>query len=161
MAKKKPRTAVIAGERVHLIYEVEMVQYAPLAVGSSTIKTSADAVGLLRKIFPQERIAYKEMMYVLLLNRRNACIGFSRLGVGTSTAVMCSVKEVAQLCVKSNASGVILAHNHPSGDLEPSYADSKITANVKEALQLFECVLLDHLILTSEEYFSFSDQGLL
>lgn len=152
---------MVDGEQVHLVYEVEMVQYAPLAVDSALIKSSKDAVELLRKIFPPERIAYKEMMYVLLLNRRNTCIGFSRLGVGTSNGVLASPKEVVQLCVKSNASAVVLAHNHPSGNLKPSDADTKFTGTMKEALNLFECTLLDHIILTPNDYLSFLDEGLL
>ena len=70
-----------------------------------------------------------------------------------------NVKEIYQLALLSNASAVVVAHNHPSGKLKPSTADKDLTQKLKEAFKLLDITLLDHLILTSEGFSSFSDSG--
>jgi len=66
-----------------------------------------------------------------------------------------------QVAINSNASGIILAHNHPSGNLKASQDDLNITKKVKEAAKLFDINLLDHLIVTTDGYYSLSDEGLM
>jgi DNA repair protein RadC len=81
--------------------------------------------------------------------------------MGGISGTVTDVRMIMQTALKSNASAIILAHNHPSGNTEPSDADKKITSKIKEAGQLLEIAVLDHLILTSETYLSFADEGLM
>jgi DNA repair protein RadC len=72
------------------------------------------------------------------------------------------VRLIFQAAIKSNASGIIVCHNHPSGNLNPSESDTKLTQKIKEAGNLMDIQLLDHLILTTDDnYYSFADNGLL
>ncbi len=70
-------------------------------------------------------------------------------------------KSYTRLCIKMNAVGLILAHNHPSGNIQPSESDRNLTRKLKSAGNVLDIPVVDHLILTSEEYFSFADEGLL
>jgi DNA repair protein RadC len=125
------------------------------------IMTSNDVIEVLRAVFDERKINYKEMFYVLLLNRANKCIGVSQIGVGATTGVAVNIKEILQLALKTNASGVIISHNHPSGNLSPSEEDKKLTHKVKKALEYLDISLLDHVILTRSFHTSFADEGLL
>jgi DNA repair protein RadC len=71
------------------------------------------------------------------------------------------VRITLQYAIKSNASGIIVCHNHPSGNLNPSESDTKITQKIKEAGNIMDIQLLDHLIINDEDYYSFADNGLL
>ena len=71
------------------------------------------------------------------------------------------MKIILQTALKVHASGIILSHNHPSGNLRPSEPDKQITSKIKEACKYLDLVLLDHIILTDERYYSFTDEGLL
>ena len=69
------------------------------------------------------------------------------------------VKLIIQAALLANASAIIIAHNHPSGNLRPSIEDNRLTKRVAEAAKLFDIAVLDHLIVTSESFYSFSDNG--
>ena len=71
------------------------------------------------------------------------------------------VKIILQTALKVHASGIILSHNHPSGNLHPSEPDKQITSKIKEACKVLDLHLLDHIILTEESYYSFTDEGLI
>ncbi|MEI7523950.1 MAG: JAB domain-containing protein [Mariniphaga sp.] len=77
------------------------------------------------------------------------------------TGIVVDVRVIFQVAIKANTTSIMLAHNHPSGNLQPSEADKRITEQVKEAGKLLDIPLLDHIILTSESYFSLADEGLL
>ena len=77
------------------------------------------------------------------------------------TGTVVDVRVIFQVAIKANTTSIMLAHNHPSGNLQPSEADKRITEQVKEAGKLLDIPLLDHIILTSESYFSLADEGLL
>jgi len=95
----------------------------------------------------------------LLTNRRNNTIGWAKISQGGISSSIIDIKIVCKYVVDSFASGVILAHNHPTGNLNPSESDIKITKQVKEAIKVFDCELIDHLIITPENnYFSFADE---
>ncbi|PQJ81053.1 hypothetical protein BTO18_16475 [Polaribacter porphyrae] len=125
------------------------------------IKSAEDVNKLIRTFIDTKRIDYKEFFWVLLLNYANRVLGISEISVGVSTHVTADVKEVTQLALLTASTQIIVIHNHPSGKLNPSKADENITAKIKKALNLFYIVLLDHLIITSEDYFSFADKHLL
>jgi DNA repair protein RadC len=102
-----------------------------------------------------------EVFCCLYLNNRYRLIAFEELFRGTTDCASVHVKEVARQSVIHNATAVILAHNHPSGVMEPSQADESITRRLKDALALMDVRVLDHLIVGEAGCFSFSEHGLL
>ena len=97
----------------------------------------------------------------LLLNRANKVLGISTISEGGLSGTVTDVRLIYQYAIKANASGIIIAHNHPSGNINPSESDQKITNKIKDAGNLLDIQLLDHIILTAEIeiYRSFADEG--
>ena len=124
------------------------------------IGASKDAVHIFKHIF-KDCIQHHEEFYVMLLNRGNKVLGVSCISKGGISGTVVDVKIILQLALKANASSLIVSHNHPSGNLTASAADVKITEKLKNACQLIDLCLLDHLIITDESYLSFADDGLL
>ncbi len=98
---------------------------------------------------------------MLLLNRANKVLGITTISEGGLSGTVTDVRLIFQYAIKANDSGIIVAHNHPSGNSNPSESDLKITQKIKEAGNLLDIQLLDHIILTpeSEIYRSFADEG--
>lgn len=124
-------------------------------------KTSADIYRILRDHWSDERIQLVEEFKVILLNRANRILGIVPLSSGGVTSTVVDVKLILIAALKSNAQAIILAHNHPSGNLVPSEADIRLTEKVRTAGTYFDLKLLDHLIVTSEGYHSMADEGTL
>lgn len=102
-----------------------------------------------------------EEFWILLLNRANQVIKDECLSKGGISGTVVDVRLICRSAIENSASGVIIAHNHPSGQVAPSEQDKSITKKLKEGLKLFEISLLDHIIVGDQKYFSFSDDGLL
>jgi DNA repair protein RadC len=102
-----------------------------------------------------------EEFWVLILNRANQVIKEEYLSKGGISGTVVDVRLVCKSAIENNASSLVIAHNHPSGQLLPSEQDKKITKKLNEALQTFEISLLDHLIIGDQNYYSFADEGLL
>ncbi len=100
-----------------------------------------------------------EELWVLFLNRANHVISKERISQGGVTGTVADVKIIIKHATEKLASGIILAHNHPSGNLIASQADKNLTSQVKAACQLFDIKLLDHLIVGKKAYYSFTDEG--
>jgi DNA repair protein RadC len=129
-----------------------------IKIPKETIKDSISAYNVIRQ-FWNEDIEVYESVFILLTNRRNNTIGWAKISQGGISSSIIDIKIVCKYVVDSFASGVILAHNHPTGNLNPSESDIKITKQVKEAIKVFDCELIDHLIITPENnYFSFADE---
>lgn len=143
-------------QEVEIIYSGAVPQ-SPL----KKIQSSEDAYRVLLPLFDPRKIALKEFFYVLLLNKANVCLGFSKVGVGALDGVVVGVKEIFQLAILSNAAGLILCHNHPSGNLKASQADIQLTQKIKSGCKYFDLTLLDHLIVTPTGYYSLNDEGLI
>jgi DNA repair protein RadC len=125
------------------------------------ITTSKDAFNIISKFYGED-VAIYESFFLLLLNRANNTIGFAKISQGGTVGTVIDTKIICNYVVNSLASSVILAHNHPSGGLTPSGADLKITDKIIKALDIFDCKVLDHLIITPENGFkSFSDCNLI
>ena len=118
-----------------------------------TIKTPDSAYKILLPYF-DDVINYKECFYVLYLSKANQVVNVMKLSEGGIDSTIVDIKILLQGALLCNATSLILAHNHPSGQLKPSQADIKITENIKKACDIFSIQLLDHLILTSESYIS-------
>lgn len=102
-----------------------------------------------------------EEFWVLLLNRMNQVVKKKRISEGGVSGTVADPKIIYKLALEDLASGVIVAHNHPSGNLKPSQSDIDLTRKLKEAGRFLEVQLLDHLIIANRNYFSFADEGLI
>lgn len=125
------------------------------------ITSSADAAEFIRQFFSDD-VAVFESFFLLMCNRANNTVGYAKISQGGVSGTVIDVKIIAKYALDSLCSSVVLAHNHPSGNLNPSDADIQITKKIKQALQLLDIVVLDHIILTeSDKYFSLADDGLI
>jgi DNA repair protein RadC len=130
-------------------------------IKNQKILSSDDAVDIFRQIWEKDTISAYEQAYVLFVNTNNKPIGFYHHSSGGIDGTIMDIQMISGMAVKSLSKGVIIAHNHPSGNIQPSEADKKITEQMKEALQLFNIKLLDSLILTENNYLSFANMGIL
>ncbi|MDN4164848.1 DNA repair protein RadC [Cytophagales bacterium LB-30] len=120
------------------------------------ITCSADAYELIKPhLWDQKR----EEFWVLLLDRANQVLKKQQISQGGINGTIADPRLIFQVALQEFATGIILVHNHPSGQLKPSEADRKLTKKIKEGGQLLDIQLLDHLIFTDESYYSFSDEG--
>lgn len=125
------------------------------------INNSKDSYNVLIACWNQHIIELQEEFKVLLLNRNNQVIGIYPLSRGGVAGTVVDPKLVFSVALKCNASNIIIAHNHPSGNLTPSEADKRITKKLKKAGEYLDITVLDHIIMTKEDFYSFSDNGLL
>lgn len=102
-----------------------------------------------------------EEFWLLFLNRANQVLRQEYLSKGGISGTVVDTRLVCKLAIENSASGLVIAHNHPSGQSNPSEQDKQITRKLKEALKVFEIVLMDHLIIGDQKYFSFADEGIL
>lgn len=123
------------------------------------ISSSADVYNILKRIYGRNPI--QENFIVLLLNRANKVTGYYRHTLGTSSATMVDIPMVTGMATKALAQGIIISHNHPSGNQTPSEQDRDITRKLKSALTAVGIELLDHVIFTNNGYYSFADNGTL
>ena len=126
------------------------------------ITCSRDAYKILMDNWNPEIIEFVEEFKILLMNRSNSVLGILEISKGGISGTVTDVRLIFQAAIKACASGIIVCHNHPSGNLNPSESDTKITQKIKEAGTIMDIQLLDHLILTMDgSYYSFADNGLL
>lgn len=122
------------------------------------IKCSKDVADIFQPLLSD--ISHEEF-WVLFLNRSNRVINRMKLSQGGISGTVTDVRLVMKKAIEYLASGIIVCHNHPSGNLNPSESDSKITLKIKEAGNLMDIQLLDHLIISDKDYYSFADNGLI
>jgi len=122
------------------------------------VRSSRETEKLLRDVWDDSLDIY-ESFYLVLLNRANDTTGIVKISQGGISGTVADIRLIAKYAIDSLSTSVILAHNHPSGNLKPSSADITLTEKIKKALQLFDIQVLDHIILTKNSYCSFSDDG--
>ncbi|MBO9586515.1 MAG: JAB domain-containing protein [Flavobacterium sp.] len=125
------------------------------------IASSKCAYGILIGCWNPDKIEFIEQFKVLLLSQSNRVLGIYEASSGGITGTVVDIRLLFASALKANAVGIIIAHNHPSGNTAPSEADRAITRKVRMAGELLDIRLLDHLIVTSEKYYSFGDEGVL
>jgi DNA repair protein RadC len=125
------------------------------------ISTSRDAFEVLKKSWDDSKIELVEQFKILLTNRANKVLGILEVSTGGIAGTVADPKIIFVAALKGGATGIILSHNHPSGNLNPSQADIDLTKKIKEGGRFLEIQLLDHIIMTSESYYSFADEGLI
>jgi DNA repair protein RadC len=144
------------------ISEIE-IRYNPKipTLRKAQIKSSNDAYRQFMILLDEHIMNIKEESAVLFLNRGNRVIGGYKISSGGITSTVMDIRIILGTALKCLATGIIIAHTHPSGELKPSKSDIDLTEQLKQACKLMEITLLDHLIITSESYYSFEDEGLL
>lgn len=105
------------------------------------------------------RIELVESFKIILLDRRNSCLGISEISSGGISCSTADPKIIFATALKSRASNLILAHNHPSGNIVPSNSDIAISRKLREAGKVLDINVLDHLIVTPDQYYSFANEG--
>jgi DNA repair proteins len=142
----------------YTVGEVEL-SYKPKFKNLHKIVSSEDAYKYLLPTYKEGTICYKEYFKVLFLNQSNQVLGYTLISEGGITETSVDVRIILQAALLTNSVALVLAHNHPSGNLRPSRQDMEITKQVKEAARLMRITVIDHLILTDAGYYSFSDEG--
>lgn len=127
-------------------------------IKKAAIKSSKDAADYARQFYFEDLQIF-ESAFIILLNNSNNTIAYAKISQGGVCSTVVEPAIIAKYAVDTLAKGVILVHNHPSGSLEPSNGDKKITEKVKNTLAIFDCTLHDHIILTEDDYTSFADEG--
>jgi DNA repair protein RadC len=129
-----------------------------VALEKPKITSSKDAFCIMQPIIGDLE---HEEFWVLFLNNSNKVLAKTQISKGGLTATIVDVRLLFKKALELTSVGLIVCHNHPSGKLIPSNADKQITQKIKEAGETLDIKLLDHLIVTEKDYFSFADQGIL
>ena len=123
------------------------------------ITCSEDAFKTLQRVYDNDTIDYLESVVVLFLNRANNTIGWMKLSQGGQSGCVVDGKVLFAAALQCGANGIIVSHNHPSGELQPSESDNKLTARIVEIGKYLDLPVLDHLIVSRYNYYSFADEG--
>lgn len=120
------------------------------------IRTSKDIYNLMRFDIGN---ATQEQIWIITLSRRNSVMARHHLTTGSTVASVFDMKRALKLALLDEASGIILCHNHPSGNRKPSIQDDNITRELKKSAQIMDIRMLDHVIVTAEGFYSYADEG--
>ncbi|KIC89504.1 DNA repair protein RadC [Flavihumibacter sp. ZG627] len=131
---------------------------AALALDCPIITSSRDVALYLQQLFQDYR---HEVFVVLFLNRANKIRHSEIISSGGITGTVADPRIIMKKAIEQEAVALILSHNHPSGNLKPSKADEELTYKIREAAKLLDIKVMDHIIVSTEGYFSFADEGLL
>ncbi|WP_442588248.1 JAB domain-containing protein [Pedobacter sp. AW31-3R] len=144
------------------VAEVEL-SYTPNFKVSSRpkINSSFDAYEIFIQQWHSGRIQLLEEFKILLMSRRNRVLGIVNISKGGISGTIADPKVIFVAALKSCASALILCHNHTTGELKPSVEDIAMTRKLKAAGKLLDIEILDHLIISEDQYFSFTDKGIL
>lgn len=148
-------------KRIYQVSEIEVV-YRPERVGEEVrVSSPHDCFEVFIDFWNLHTIQYQETLCVMYMNHGRRVIGIHQHSTGGTAATIVDIKQILGIALKSNASSIILAHNHPSGNIMPSKADIELTAKVQKACGLLDLVLTDHLIINDHTYYSFAEEGTL
>jgi len=123
------------------------------------MKSSSDAAQFFRTIFDADTIQWTEESAMIILNRANEVISVDKLSSGGTAGVIVDTKVVFTIALKLTGHSIILAHNHPSGNLKPSNEDIEVTRKLQKGGDILDIRVLDHIILSDTGYLSMADEG--
>ncbi|WP_353103294.1 JAB domain-containing protein [Myroides odoratus] len=142
--------------------EVELIYKSKVKASQRPqITSSYSAYQIALKAWDSNKIELLEQFKVLMLSNNNKILGVLEASSGGITGTIVDLRIIFSALLKANATAFLIVHNHPSGKLAPSDADRQITRKIKEASKILDITLLDHLIITAESYYSFTDEGTL
>lgn len=154
--------SVINIENLYQVAEVELLYRSTVKPAlRPKITSSRTAYEVLLQSWDENKIEFVEQFKILLMNTANKVLGIYEMSTGGVAATVVDAKLIFSAALKANASGIILSHNHPSGNLQPSSADINLTKKLDEGGKFLDIRVLDHLIITPDGYYSFRDEGLL
>ena len=149
-------------EMMSQVAEVELIYKSKVKASERPlISSSLDAYNVLKDLWEEGKIELVEQFKVLFLNRANRVLCLFNVSSGGITGTVADPRLIYTAALKVNAVSIILSHNHPSGALKPSRQDEELTQKIKGAGTFLDIKVLDHVILSSEGYYSFADEGLL
>ena len=125
------------------------------------IVSSNDVFELSKKMFNQDTLELTEEFVCIYLNRQNNSIGWFRLSKGGITSIVVDIRIIYATALQCGATSLIIMHNHPSGNRQPSTEDVNLTEKVNAAGEVLDIKLLDHIIVTTDKYYSFADEGII
>lgn len=123
------------------------------------VRSSNDAATFFRTIFNQDTILWTEESAMICLNRANEVIGYFKVSSGGTASTIMDAKVIFTQALQSGAHSIILAHNHPSGNINPSDLDVELTNRLVKGANLLDMRVLDHIILTDKSHSSMADEG--
>jgi len=158
----KPYDLTQGTKNLDVISEIT-VSYRPEVSPNDRIRieTAKDAYEILRQTWDSGKILFVEEFKILHINAGNRAIGLQYVSMGGMDQTGVDIRVIMATALKSCARGLIIAHNHPSGKLNPSEADLKITKEINKACKLLGLKLMDHIIVTDTDFYSFKNHGLL
>lgn len=146
--------------QINNVAEIQLMYSAKYKVSEMPkICSSFDAFKVLQNFWPVQRIEYQEDFFFLILNRANKVIGICNLSTGGTSATVVDLKIMFAVALKAGAGALIMAHNHPTGEFEPSNADIQLTNRAVEVGKFLDMPVLDHVIISKYGYYSMADQG--
>jgi len=137
------------------------VTYRPKNKTGVKVTCSNEAYQVFRQMWDKSLINIQEQFCALYLNQANEVIGFRLISTGKVTSNTVDVQLMFACALISRASVIMLAHNHPSGNLKPSAEDKRLTWQLKELARKFDFRIIDHLVITQDYYTSFADEGII
>jgi DNA repair protein RadC len=144
------------------VAEVELVYRSKVKASERPkITCSNDAYDVLMDSWEEGKLELLEQFKIVLLDRSHRVLGIFQASSGGICGTVVDPKLIFTTALKTRSCSLILSHNHPSGNLKPSEADLTLTRKIKQAGEILEIKVLDHLIITSEGYYSFSDEGVM
>ena len=135
------------------------MSYSTTSTPKIKITSVNKAFEVLLSLWDLDTIELQEEFKVLLLNRANEVLGIYPLSKGGITGTVVDSRLIFAVALKCNATGILLCHNHPSGNLKPSDADITLTRSIKKCADFLDITLIDHLIITKNGFYSFSNEG--
>ncbi|MFW5850638.1 MAG: RadC family protein [Bacteroidota bacterium] len=145
---------------VNLMAALEIGRRRSVGEKQEVLKITASS-DVYRHMLPRMVDLPHEEFWVLYLRRNNTVICSERISMGGISGTVIDVKIIAKRAIELLSSALILCHNHPSGNINPSDADRNITTKMKQTALLFDCAVLDHIIVTAHSYYSFADEGII
>lgn len=137
------------------------VSYNTSVVERQKVTSAEKSFEVLLNSWDIDIIELQEEFKILLLNRANEVLGIYQMSKGGITGTVVDVRLIFSVALKCNATAIIIAHNHPSGTLKPSEADIMLTTKIRKCSDFLDITLLDHLIVTKHNFFSFANEGLI
>ena len=139
------------------VYRVQLVRERNIKTDNRSIDNPVKAAEILKNYIGETD---REMFVVAMLDTKNKVIGINTVSIGSLNSSIVHPREVLKPAILSNSAGIIISHNHPSGDPTPSREDLDITKRLVDACELIGIKLLDHIVI-GDEYLSFKEKGLI
>jgi len=149
-----------------ILHEVQLMYHKREIPSMTKIKCSYDAYQISLSCYDEKTIGIKESFFLLCLDRSNNVRCIAKISEGGISGTVTDIRLIYATAILSLASGIIVVHNHPSGNIQPSESDTKITQKIKEAGNIMDIQLMDHLIINgllteTDKYYSFADSGII